>query len=285
MARFDRVIPPGGKGAVVIKINTRGYQGKIHKTAAVYLNDPGQSRVVLTITADIKVPILVKPRGVMLSGFEGDEIVQKVTIQAEEDKPLKLKISRISSPDKLACKLKTIEKGRIFELVLQNKVRKRGKYSGNVMLETNYPRKPSVFIPFLGVVRGNLELHPGRINFFIHNSEKSNQNNIYYRRSVMLAIHKGNTLKINRVEVNQDLFETRIKEFKAGRKYAVEVKLILKKIGDRVLKETMKIYTNQKDEPVVTVPIRIQKARAENSGHHSVRRHSVRHHSVKNLKE
>jgi len=207
----------------------------------------------------------------MLSGFEGDKIVRKVTMKAEEDKPLLLKILKISPPEKVACELKTVDKGKTFELVLQNKVQKRGKYSGSVTLETNYPKKPSIVIPFLGNVRGKLELRPGRINFLIQGSENSKKNDSYYRRSVLLTLHKGNGLKINKVEVNQKLFDAKVKELEAGKKYAIEVRLNRKDIGDEIVRETMKIYTNQKDDPVMAVPMRIQKTRVRRSRHHSTR--------------
>ena len=39
MASFDKAIPPGGEGKITLSVDTRGYQGKIHKTARIFTND------------------------------------------------------------------------------------------------------------------------------------------------------------------------------------------------------------------------------------------------------
>ena len=98
MARFDRAIPPGGKGNILLKFNSKGYQGVTRKSGVVYSNDPNNLSTTLTITANVKVPISVKPGRVMLKGFPGDEIAQEVTIEARENKPLE---ARCRSPEEM----------------------------------------------------------------------------------------------------------------------------------------------------------------------------------------
>ena len=40
MPSFDRAIPPGGEGKIILQVNTAGFQGAIDKSARVSSNDP-----------------------------------------------------------------------------------------------------------------------------------------------------------------------------------------------------------------------------------------------------
>ena len=213
---------------------------------------------MLSITADIKVPILIKPRGVRLMGFEGDEIFGTVTIRAEEDNPLILNVSKITIPDKVAYELKSVEKGKTFQLVLRNKLQKRSKYFGYVTLKTNYADKPVIKVPFLGFVRGNVEVRPKRINFIITDSSKVRKNDLHFARSILVTAHKGDNLKIKSVEVNPEMFETRVEEIQVGKKYRVVVKVKPAKTTPSEITETIKIYTNQRENTVIDIPVRVR---------------------------
>jgi hypothetical protein len=257
VARFDRAIPPGGKGNILLKFNSKGYQGVTRKSGVVYSNDPNNLSTTLTITANVKVPILVKPGRVMLKGFPGDEIAQEVTIEARENKPLEVSVSEMDLPEKVAYELKAIENGKIFQLVLRNTLQKESSYRGHITLQTNYPQKPAITIPIIGFVRGNLEIQPGQINFFPPEPQALNRDDPFYSRSVLVALHQGNDLKIMKTEVNRDFFETRVTELQPGKRFRVEVKLRREQIAEIGANEILKIYTNQKDHPVMTVPMRI----------------------------
>ena len=62
MASFDHTIPPGGEGKITLKVNTKGYEGKIYKGALVNTNDHEHNAVHLGIKAFVKVPVSVSPR-------------------------------------------------------------------------------------------------------------------------------------------------------------------------------------------------------------------------------
>ena len=262
MARYERAIPPGGEGDIVLKLSTRGYQGKLSKSAVVYSNDPQNPQIQLTVQAQIKTPISFQPLGVMLGGFVGDDIKQLVTITAHKDQPLILEPSKLSLPEKVEYELKTIEEGRAYQVVLRNISTKEDKYSGYITLKTNYPEKPEITIRFLGYVRGNLILRPETINFGriettrVQGQEHSKAS---YQRSVMVMLHRGDNLKIEKIEINQELFETQVKEIQGGKSYQIEVKLLPDRLQKGVIRETMKVYTNLKDNPVKVIPIRVQK--------------------------
>jgi len=49
-------LKPGEKGNVEVTFNTRGYSGEVAKYVYVYTNDPGNPRVILSVSAHIEVP-------------------------------------------------------------------------------------------------------------------------------------------------------------------------------------------------------------------------------------
>ena len=67
MARFERTIPPGGEGKIILQVQTKGYQGAISKNAKVYTNDPLKNIELITISAFVKVPIYLSNRHVSLT--------------------------------------------------------------------------------------------------------------------------------------------------------------------------------------------------------------------------
>lgn len=49
-------LKPGEKGNIEVTFNTRGYSGEVSKYVYVYTNDPGNPRVMLSVSAHIEVP-------------------------------------------------------------------------------------------------------------------------------------------------------------------------------------------------------------------------------------
>ena len=262
MARFDRTIPPGGKGEVTLKLSTKGYQGSVHRTATVYSNDPQHPQIKLAVKAHIKVPISVKPMGVMLDGFVCDEVKKVVTITAHEDEPLILEPAELSLPDQVAYELETVEKGKTYRVILRNISPKEDRYSGFLTIKTNYPKKPEITVRFLGFIKGDLEVKPETIDFGRIESTRlkgPEAGGASYQRACTLTLSRGDGLKIEKIDINRELFETEVKEIKVGTNYRIHVRLRPEKLPTGMLNEKMTIYTNLKDVPVKVIHIRGQK--------------------------
>ena len=108
MASFDRNIPPGGEGKITLTVNTKGYQGNIHKTAVVYTNDPKMARFRLGVRAFVHVPISVSPPYVILRGNADREISRSVKIVAGLEKPLVIEPDKFNLEDKVKYEIAEI---------------------------------------------------------------------------------------------------------------------------------------------------------------------------------
>jgi hypothetical protein len=61
VARFTRVIPPGGNGEVLFEVSTRRLKGKIRKTAKVCFRNPRRPPLELAITGEVRTSVEVAP--------------------------------------------------------------------------------------------------------------------------------------------------------------------------------------------------------------------------------
>lgn len=150
MAHFDKAIPPGGEGAITLRVKTKGYQGHIHKSAKVYHNDPNRATFVLRMTANVKGPIYLSSRYVRLYGRQDQSITRVVEVRAELDKPLKLTPVQFSLGDKLTYSIEEIEKDRKFRIRFKSIPGPPQTYSGFLKLKTNYPERPEITVRIRG---------------------------------------------------------------------------------------------------------------------------------------
>ncbi len=162
MALFDRVIPPGGEGKIILKVDTKGFEGNVTKAARVYTNDLQNRIIWIGIKAFVKVPILVSPGLVFFSCFAEDTVEKVVTIRAGHDMPLSLKPISFPLSDKVEYRIETIEEGRLFRVVFTNKSGASGWYNGLLKFETNYPEKPAITIRVIGQIRTRNRVPQGK---------------------------------------------------------------------------------------------------------------------------
>lgn len=153
MADFDKVIPPGGEGKITLKVDTRGYQDKVHKSARVYSNDPKTPVTTLSLDVFVKVPIFVSTRYVRLEGLPGDKVSKAVEIKAQKEKPLTLEPLSFNLDAKATYRLEEITPGKEYKVSFANISKTPETYLGYLRLKTNYPEKPEITIRVRGKFR------------------------------------------------------------------------------------------------------------------------------------
>ena len=150
MASFDHTIPPGGEGKVTLKVDTRGYQDKVRKSARVYTNDPKNPVMTLSLDVFVKVPIFVSSRYVRLEGLPGDKMSKAVDIKAQKEKPLTLKPLSFNLDAKATYRIEEIVPGKEYKVSFANISETAETYLGFLRLKTNYPENPEISIRIRG---------------------------------------------------------------------------------------------------------------------------------------
>ena len=153
MASYDRSIPPGGEGKITLKLFTRGYEGKLHKTATILTNDPKTPQDTLVIEASIKTPIMVSERMVFLKGTRQESITKTVDIKGELDKPLKLEALDYTLDKKVNFNIEEVVKGKHYRVTFTSIPNVGSSCRGYLRFKTNYPEKPELMIYVMGQFR------------------------------------------------------------------------------------------------------------------------------------
>jgi hypothetical protein len=120
--RFDKTIPPNGKGEVVMKVRTRGYSGSVRKSATIESDDPKQPKITVTVTANIKTLMKFEPAYPVLEGLRGEELA--TTVKLRRDIPGTLEIVSVTPQQGTAPvvhELKEVKPGEEFELAIKVK--------------------------------------------------------------------------------------------------------------------------------------------------------------------
>lgn len=160
MAHFDKAIPPGGEGKITLKLNLKGYQGIIKKTATVFSNDPARSRMVLTMQGKVKSLIDVRPTASV--SFRGlPDQLQESTIDIVGTTPQAFQIIKTESTldQKVKYELATVEEGKHYRLKISNLL-KQGNYNGIIKCVTDLPQKPEVIVRITGYIEGEISVKP-----------------------------------------------------------------------------------------------------------------------------
>ena len=157
MASFDKAIPSGGEGMITLSVNTRGFQGKIYKTARVVTNDPDMKNITIGLRAVVKTPIQISPSYLRLFAREDQALSRVVEVRAVLEKPLSLEPVRFTLEGKMNYQIEEIEKGRFFKVYFQATEGLSGAFSGYLQFKTNYPEKPVIRITISGRIVSKTE--------------------------------------------------------------------------------------------------------------------------------
>jgi hypothetical protein len=258
VARFDRTIPPGGEGKISLELKTKGYQGNVHKSARVTTNDPERGQITIGMKGKIWVAITMDPRYANLVGVLGDPIETVVNLRAQKEAPLKIDMTSISIPEKIAVEVVQVEKDQSYQVKIINKVEVQTAYNGEVKLSTNYAEKPEVLIRVRGNIRPLLEVRPKAINMGQMSQERIEQLTKAikpFSRPATIILNKGNDLQIEKLELEKSLFTASFRELHPGRMVHIIVEPDFDKLKKGKNQDRLKIYTNQKDYKILEIPV------------------------------
>lgn len=150
VAHFDPLIPPGGRGKITVKIDTRGFEGTERWVAEVFSNDPKWKQAVLDLRANLKPVITITGAPVFLGAKKKASMTGEVEIGTELDKPLILTPERFTLSGRVTYSLSEIEKGKRYRVSFQNVSRKRENYRGILKLKTSFEEKPEITLWVIG---------------------------------------------------------------------------------------------------------------------------------------
>jgi len=128
VARYDRAIPPGGKGKVTLKIDSSSVRGEFEKKAIVWSNDPDRMSVALYLKGKVNAHISLEPGGyIPIVGIKGEAPLGHVEIINHHESPVKITGVDNDLPDRVRWRIEEISPGFVYRLEVEDISKKRGE--------------------------------------------------------------------------------------------------------------------------------------------------------------
>lgn len=266
VADFDKVIKPGETGKVTAHVDTTAFAGPISKTISIETNDLSTPEAVLTIHATVKPFVEAFPAGfVRFNMLQGDAETQSVTLYSDEEEPFE--ITKIDVPadyvkvvtHKIEDPASRVQAGRAnqnqyrLEITLGGPDAKIGPLADKVHILTNSKHQPDYFVSVIGVIRPTFRVEPQAVNFGeVAPSDPAATRGVILRSN---SLKTPEMFNVTKAETSIPGVTANVKPTANKGEYEVSLQIAKDaKPGD--LDGTVKIYTNDKINPVVTLPVK-----------------------------
>lgn len=265
VADFDKVIKPGQSGKVTAHVDTTAFAGPISKTVSIETSDPTTPEAVLTIHATVKPYVEAFPAGfVRYNMLQGDAETQSITLYSDEEEPFT--ITKVDAPDYVKVVPHQIEDpnsrvqaGRAnqnqyrLDITVGGPDAKIGPLADKIHIATNSKHQPDYFVSVTGVIRPTFRVDPQEVNF-----GEVAPTDPAATRGVILHSNSLKTpemFNVTKAETSIPGVTALVKPTDHKGEYEVTLQVAKDaKPGD--LDGTVKIYTNDKMTPVVTLPVK-----------------------------
>ena len=217
VAEFDKIIPPGSKGVIHLKLDTQGINGSFRKSAVVVSNDTSHNYVTLVMMGETKSRIKVdKGRRIELIGCLGRDISTSAVLTDPDGE--KLLIGGVENPMKeyLKATVETVVPGRKYRLVLKAIAKEAMRFAGPLFLRV--PGAPRVSLYVVVDVRGPFVVQP--LNLYFGGLKKGGKT---FARNILVRRACAKKLVIDGLRYNKDMFSVKQIWEKPGQRLVLEV--------------------------------------------------------------
>jgi len=266
VADFDKVIKPGETGKVTAHVDTTAFAGPISKTVSIETSDPSTPEAVLTIHATVKPFVEAFPAGfVRYNMLQGDAETQSITLYSDEEDPFEITHIDVPGdyvkvvPHKIEDPASRVQAGRAnqnqyrLDITVGGPDAKIGPLADKIHIATNSKHQPDFFVSVTGVIRPTFRVEPTTVNFGeVAPTDPAATRGIILRSN---SLKTPEMFNVTKAETSIPGVTANVKPTDHKGEYEVTLQVAKNaKPGD--LDGTVKIYTNDKINPVVTLPVK-----------------------------
>jgi hypothetical protein len=147
VAKYDRVIPPGGSGAIILEIQPFSVIHAFKKKTVIRFNAPALPMATLVLTGQAQRGIEIAPSHIVrFRGNPRDKLTAQVRLTSNMSFPWQITKMENTLPDKVEATLKTEQPGKVYVVELKNKSVVTGHYVGMIELFTNVAHRPKIYL-------------------------------------------------------------------------------------------------------------------------------------------
>jgi hypothetical protein len=212
----QNTIPPGGQAEVTTRLSLRGRQGAQHKIISVESSDPKQPTLVLTLEGTAVEEIRVQPNQIFFGRITTDSVVTgvvEITVQSTNV----VKVLRTSSnTSNLTAATEPSPDGKLIRVIIGTRPPlERGTLRGNVHIETDHPKFPSMDIAVSAFVVSDITFAPEELPVLEAVGQPAS-------RYVLVRSETGKKFQIVKVEMPVPSMTYKVQPVEAGG-YQVEL--------------------------------------------------------------
>lgn len=267
VADFDKIIKPGQTGKVSAAVDTTSFAGPIAKPVTIETNDPTTPTAQLTIHAVVKPFVEAHPAGfVRFNLLQGEKETQSVTLYSEEEEPfqivkveapqewIKVTTSPITDQNQLAPGVGRAGQTQYkLDFTVGGNDTKLGPIAEKVHIVTNSKHQPDYWISVTGVVRPTFRVEPSAVNFGeVAPSDLAATRTIRFRSN---NLKTPDTFVVARAESSLPKVTTAVKPTENKGEYELTLQ-VAKDATPGDLDGTVKVFTSDKINPTVTIPVK-----------------------------
>jgi hypothetical protein len=144
---------------VTLKVNLKGYQGSVKKSATVFNNDPQNSRATVVLQGSVKPLIEIRPATNISFRGLAEQQTEKTIDLVGTSQPFKVQKVESNLEDKIRYQMETVQEGKHYRLKITNLL-KQGNYNGFIKCFTDIPDKSEIMIRVNGYIEGEVSVKP-----------------------------------------------------------------------------------------------------------------------------
>jgi hypothetical protein len=132
-----------------LKVDLKGYQGKVWKSAVVTSNDPQKPTLHLNLQGKVKPWIEIRPSAFIRFKIPAEGPEERTVELSSPDQPFEILKIESSLGERIKVRVETLIEKKKYRLKVINH-QKEGGFFGTIKCITDHPRKPEVLIQVSG---------------------------------------------------------------------------------------------------------------------------------------
>jgi hypothetical protein len=244
-------IPPGEEGSIEVTYNSKGQSGGVKKkTITVQSNDPRQPNTQLAITAEVTVPVEVRPQMVYWPVEQGKQSSQTVALLHQPDIPVNITGLEVSSPAFAASfGPREADDGPGYDISITcDGNLPMGRFSHMLTITTDNPAYATLKVWLRGDVWGMIRVVPRTVSLGVI------AENAFPEGVVQVYTADDSDFLITGVESSTPLIETEVSRSPEIKRYVIRVRVTAVP-PKGAFSEKIIIGTNSKTEGRIEVAV------------------------------
>ena len=244
-------IPPGTEGTIQATFDTKRFAGQKAKDIRVHTNDPLNPVTTLTLRGEITTEVQVEPAQLYLGRLQrGSPITRTVTVLYDENKSFE--ITDITNANTaISVRAEDVQvagkKGKALQVSV-SKTARRGPLNDTITVTTTSTKKPTISIPVVGSVEGDISVSPSQVSFGVV------RQGVGETRTVRIKNRSAQPLGIGQVRSSLASVVPELTEVTPGKEFELRLHIT----GDTEpgkIRGSIEVMTDHPEETQLTIPL------------------------------